>query len=247
MKSNSSRILKLRLRALAVTGALLLGGLAYCGVFQAEPAYAMLPPGGYVMWSDVTAIGGEYEYDHNNPAKPYVVGIGCSEYGYPDGDYGCYVTTTVTGPNGSSANYSSYPNTSYSIAHAYLRMTGAVGRYNVDTLHYSVSNISGGEEYLGCTHTFINADSPVELYYKFLRSDPFPGPGNRPMQACVYINCPSNTGKPCYSSSGFSDFRERSNQCPTGVVLVTQRVWKFIIEKCKIINHHDFFSPFVCP
>jgi YD repeat-containing protein len=89
----------------------------------------------------------------------------------------------------------------------------------------------------------------VELYYKYSTDRNYVGPDNTPMKECIYNNCPSNTGKRCYSDAGHSEFILRASPCPTGILLVSEYKGSFfgIITQCKIINHQHFFGPFTCP
>lgn len=217
------------------------------GIFQPASIYAMTGQcGSYSMWVDVTAMGSDNSWDHTNPDVACIVGTSCIEASYVCPEYDYRVRTYVTGP-GSCYATDGARDSFCAIVDVYAPLNGAAGTYDVDNYNYRVLNVSGGEEYLGCTHTFIDAGDASELYYYFDHSYEFSGPDNRPKRACIYNNCPGNEGKPCYSSAGFTDYREASASCPKGILLVSQRVRKFLgIEQCKIIDHHDF-AVFSCP
>ena len=233
----SSRILVIAILVFANT-------IAYA-FFQTREVYAM-PPGGCSIWSDVIVMGDERQWDHINPVVPCIVGVGCTEAGYYDPEYTYYTTTKVTAPDGSFSMLTSNYDQTCATTHVYVQMQGAVGRYNIDTDHYSVSNSTWGEEYLGCTHTYADTNPTSELYYKFAISRVV---GSPPVKYCFFDNCPGNVGKTCYNSAQAAERWSPDSPCPGGILNVTQKTrmpWT-PFTKCVIISHLDFSGQFDCP
>lgn len=209
-------------------------------------AYA-LPPGNWSIWSDVIVLDGQNQWDDQYATPPYIVGTGCTEADYYDPDYDCYVVTTVTAPDGASAQLTAGRSSYCSMVDVYLQVQGAVGTYDVVSDHYTISNLTGGEEYIGCTHPVVTAGTTAEHYFYNNGFYYYQGYG-RTRKACWMPNCPSNSGKVCYNSITGIHSTEANQPCPTGIVSVKQKIKRlFFWTVCVEISHADFYGPFSCP